>query len=101
MRTKGPELETVIRGLHASRIRVGFHTFSGGIAVWISNELYRVREDCVFDHANPITDENSVGSWLHSTALHLFPDSDYARGRQPHDGADRPATERDTGLPST
>jgi hypothetical protein len=69
MRTKGPELETVIRGLHNSKIRVGFHTFSGGIAVWISNELYLVREDCVFDHTNQITDENSVARWLHSTTL--------------------------------
>jgi hypothetical protein len=74
MRTKGPELETVIRGLHSSKIRVGFQTSSGGIAVWISDELYLVREDCVFDHANQITTENSVARWLHSTTLRLFPE---------------------------
>jgi hypothetical protein len=99
MRTKGPELETVIRGLHSSKIRVGFHTFSGGIAVWISNELYLVREECVFDHGNQITDENSVARWLHSTTLRLFPDSDYALGhRRTHDSPEAP---RETGLPSS
>ena len=96
MRTKGPELETVIRGLHSSKIRVGFQTSSGGIAVWISDELYLVREDCVFDHANQITTENSVARWLHSTTLRLFPDSDYALGhRRTHDSPEFP---RETGL---
>ena len=101
MRFKFPELEAVIRGLHGSDIRIGIQTYSGGIIVWISDRLYRVREQCVFDDANLPATSNSVAQWLHSTALHLFPDSDYARGRQPQDGADRPATERDTGLPST
>jgi hypothetical protein len=91
MRNNGPELETVVLGLHGSKIRVGFYTFSGGIAVWISNDLYLVREDCVFDHANQITDENSVARWLHSTTLRLFPDSDYALGyRRTHDGPEVP-----------
>jgi hypothetical protein len=102
MRTKGPELETVIRGLHSCKIRVGFQTFSAGIAVWISDELYLVREDCVFDHANPITTENSVARWLHSRTLRLFPDSDYAIGhRRRHDGADAPTNPREISLPSS
>jgi hypothetical protein len=90
MQFKLPELESVIRGLHGSDIRVGFQTHSGGITVWITDRLYRVREECVFDDANPAATSNSVAQWLHSTALHLFPDSDYAFGRQPHDGADHP-----------
>ena len=99
MRTKGPDLETVIRGLHSSKIRVGFQTFDGGIAVWISNELYRVRDDCVFDHANPITDDNSVARWLHTTTLRLFPDSDYALWhRQTNDSLQ---VLQETGLPSS
>ena len=102
MRTKGPELETVIRGLHSSKIRVGFQTSSAGIAVWISDELYLVREDCVFDHANQITTENSVARWLHSTTLRLFPDSDYALGRhRTPDSADAPTNAQATGLPSS
>ena len=101
MRTKRPELETVIRELHNSKIEIGFQTFSGGIAVWISDELYLVREDCVFDHANPnpVTPDNSVALWLHITALRLFPDSDYARGhRRTHESPQAP---RETGLPSS
>src|SRR3981081_3397633 len=88
MRTKGPELETVIRGLHSSKIRVGFQTFSGGIAVWISDELYLVREDCVIDPAHQITIEISVARWVRTTTLRLFPDRDYALGRhRTHDSA--------------
>jgi len=33
----GLDLETVIRGLHSSEIRVGLQTFSEGIMVWVSD----------------------------------------------------------------
>ena len=102
MRTKRSELESVIYELHSSKIRVGFQTFSGGIEVWISDALYHVREDCVFDHANPVAPDNSVALWLHFTALRLFPNSDYALGhRHTHDRADAPTNARETGLPSS
>jgi hypothetical protein len=37
----GLDLETVIRGLHSSEIRVGLQTFSEGIMVWVSDRLHR------------------------------------------------------------
>lgn len=102
MRTKGPQLATVILGLHGSKIRVGFQTFSGGITVWISDQLYLVREECVFDHANRLATDNSVARWLHSTTLRLFPDSDYALGyRRAHDSADALTNTRETGFPKS
>jgi hypothetical protein len=42
MGMKRLDLETVVRGLHSSDIRVGFQTFSGGITVWVSDRLHRV-----------------------------------------------------------
>ena len=80
MATPGLDLETVIRGLHSSEIRVGFQTFSGGITVWVSDRFHRVRRDRVFDKDSPMTDEDSAAWWLHSTVLQLFPDSKYALG---------------------
>jgi hypothetical protein len=80
MGMKRLDLETVVRGLHSSDIRVGFQTFSGGITVWVSDRLHRVRADRVFDEANPLTIEDSGALWMHSTVLQLFPDSKYALG---------------------
>ena len=98
---KLPELESMIRGLHDSDVRVGFQTYAGGIIVWVSDRVYRIREECVFDDANLAATTNSVAQWLHSTAMRLFPDSDYALGRRrPRDGADGPTTTRDAGPPS-
>jgi hypothetical protein len=75
---------------------------SSSARLWISDELYLVREDCVFDHANQITTEKSVARWLHSMTLRLFPDSDYALGRhRTHDSADAPTNAQATGLPSS
>src|SRR5260370_39765337 len=88
---KGLDLETVICGLHSSDIRVGFQTFSGGITVWVSDRLHRLRAERVFDKANPLTIEDSVARWMHSTVLQLFPDSKYALGyrrRVPDDSGD-------------
>ena len=56
----GLDLETVIRGLHSSEIRVGLQTFSEGIMVWVSDRLHRIRAEPVFDNANPLTIEDSV-----------------------------------------
>jgi hypothetical protein len=75
---KGLDLETVIRGLHRSEIRVGFQTFSGGIVIWISDRSTRVRAERVFDDASPMTIADTAVEWMHSTALRKFPDSNYA-----------------------
>jgi hypothetical protein len=69
----------VIRQLHGSDIRMGFQTYRGGISLWVSDRLHRVRAERVFDEASPLTPEDSAARWLHITAVRLFPDSDYAR----------------------
>src|SRR5260370_26793550 len=93
----GLDLETVIRGLHSSEIRVGLQTFSEGIMVWVSDRLHRVLAERVFDNANPLTIEDSVARRMHSTVLRLFPDSKYALGyrRRAPDPSDAVATAGD------
>ena len=77
MGMKGLDLDTVIRGLHSSEIRVGMQTFSGGIVIWISDRSSRVRAERVFDDASPMTIDDTAVEWMHSTALRKFPDSNY------------------------
>jgi hypothetical protein len=78
MGMKGLDLDTVIRGLHSSEIRVGIQTFSGGILIRISDRSTRVRAERVFDDASPLTIDDTAVEWMHSTALREFPDSNYA-----------------------
>jgi hypothetical protein len=78
MGMKELDLDTVIRGLHSSEIRVGIQTFSGGIVVWISDRSTRIRAERVFDDASPLTIADTAVEWMHSTALRKFPDSNYA-----------------------
>jgi hypothetical protein len=78
MGMKGLDLDTVIRGLHSSEIRVGIQTFSGGILIWISDRSTRVRAERVFDDVSPMTIDDTAVEWMHSTALRNFPDSNYA-----------------------
>jgi len=106
MGMKGLDLDTVIRGLHSSEIRVGMQTFSGGIVIWISDRSSRVRAERVFDDASPMTIDDTAVEWMHSTALRKFPDSNYAiqyRLLTPsqHPGAKpkpRPPVDRPTGV---
>ena len=95
MGTKGLDLDTVIRGMHSSEIRVGIQTFSGGIVIWICDRSNRVRAERVFDDTSPLTIDDTAVEWMHSTALRNFPDSNYAiqyRLRTPyqHPQLDRP-----------
>jgi hypothetical protein len=75
------DLETVIRWLHVSDIRVGIQTYDDGMQVWISDRLHRVREERLFDQssANFMWMQDSAALWLHAAALRLFPDNLYAR----------------------
>jgi|SRR5580700_8288609 hypothetical protein len=86
------DLETVIRQLHSSNTRMGFQTYSGGMLLWVSDRLHRVRAECLFDEASPLTPEDSAARWLHMTALRLFPDSNYARLARPAHARPRVAT---------
>jgi hypothetical protein len=77
----GRDLEAVVRQLHGSNIMVGIHTFDRGMLLWISDRLYRVREDRVLKPfvAKSMWKEDSAALWLHAAALRLFPGSPYAR----------------------
>jgi hypothetical protein len=66
MGMKGLDLDTVIRGLHSSEIRVGIQTFSGEIFIWISDRSTRVRAERVFDDASPMTIDDTAVEWMHS-----------------------------------
>ena len=78
--TAGLDLETVVRWLHDSDIRVGIQTYDEGMQVWISDRLHRVREERLFDRSRAASwREDSVALWLHQAALRLFPDNPYAR----------------------
>jgi hypothetical protein len=85
------DLETVIRRLQASDLRVGVQASESGIQVWISDRLYRVREERLF-HRSCLASlrEDSVALWLHQAALRLFPDNAYAgMGRNEVGGSGR------------
>jgi hypothetical protein len=75
------DLETLVRRLHGSGIRVGIQTCDDSIQVWISDRLHRVRKERVFEPsiAKGMWGEDSVALWLHAAALQLFPDEAYAR----------------------
>jgi hypothetical protein len=85
----GLDLETTIRALHGSEIRVGIETFNGGIAVWISDRMYRVRTDRVFKASSAMATrtEDTAALWLHTAALRLFPGSTYAHEYGTHEVA--------------
>jgi hypothetical protein len=78
MGMKGLDLDTVIRGLHSSEIRVGIQTFCGGIVIWICDRSNHVRAERVFNDTSPLTIDDTAVEWMHSTALQNFPDSNYA-----------------------
>ena len=50
------DLETVIRRLHASDLRVGVQASDAGIQVWISDRLHRVREERLFDRSRSVVE---------------------------------------------
>jgi len=79
--TAGLDLETVVRWLHDSDIRVGIQTYDEGMQVWISDRLHRVREERLFDQssANFMWMQDSVALWLHAAALRLFTDKGHVR----------------------
>jgi hypothetical protein len=74
------DLETVIRQLQASDLKVAVQATDAGIQVWISGGLRRDREERLFDRSRSASwREDSVALWLHQAALRLFPDNAYAR----------------------
>ena len=79
-----PALETVLKGLHDSEISCGIQNDppAGGITAWI--DFGSRTEKATFCGTNvgdrqvwPAADR--MASWLHETALRLFPDSRYGK----------------------
>jgi hypothetical protein len=77
-------LEIVLQGLHDSEILCGIQNDppAGGITAWI--DFGSQTEKATF-YAAIVGDRqvwpsvNRIATWLHETALHLYPDSQYAK----------------------
>lgn len=76
-------LERVLRDLHDSEINAGLQTFyDAGMRVWIGDQINDRRAETSFSRKGAPgawPEEGLAARWLHETALHLFPDSAYAR----------------------
>jgi hypothetical protein len=79
-----PPLEVVLQGLHESEIRCGIQNEppAGGITAWIN---YGDRTENATFYGTIVGDRqvwpaaDRMASWMHETALRLFPDSPYAK----------------------
>jgi hypothetical protein len=77
------DLERVLQQLHDSEINAGVQTFYyDGMRVWIGDELSGTRAETTIDRTAAIPrkwpEGTTAASWLHETALRLYPDSKYA-----------------------
>jgi hypothetical protein len=77
------DLEHILQQLHDSEINAGVQTFyDAGMRVWIGDEANGLHAETVINRtaADLKWPEGlSAASWLHETALRLFPDSSYAK----------------------
>jgi hypothetical protein len=73
-----PTLEVVLQGLHESEIRCGIRNEppAGGITAWID---FGSRTDTIVGDRQVWPAADRIASWMHETALRLFPDSPYAK----------------------
>jgi hypothetical protein len=79
-----PTLERVLQGLHESEIRCRIHNEppAGGITAWID---FGSRTEKATFYGTIVGDKevwpaaDRIASWLHETALRLFPESPYAK----------------------
>lgn len=69
------DLEELIKELHRNGIYVGMQSSAAGLDVWITDRLYLRRAERLADPG----ERNALCLWLHMQALHLFPESAYAR----------------------
>jgi hypothetical protein len=80
------DLERILQQLHDSEINAGVQTFyDTGMRVWIGDEVNGIRAETLFDRMGSLPtartwpERVTAASWLHETALRLFPDSLYAK----------------------
>jgi hypothetical protein len=81
-----PDLEQILQQLHDSAINAGVQTFyDAGMRVWIGDEANGIRTETTIDRtANFAAPRKwpegvTAASWLHQTALRLYPDGRYAK----------------------
>jgi len=99
-----PPLEVVLQGLHDSEIRCGIQNEPpvDGITAWID---YGSRAEKATFYGTIVGDRqvwpaaDRIASWLHETALRLFPDSPYAKEHNTE--APKKPTKRAKNCPSS
>jgi hypothetical protein len=82
--TPPPSLERVLQGLHDSEINAGVQTFyDAGMRVWIGDEMNGIKAETVINRTPAARlkwpEGLTAASWLHETALHMYPVSKYAK----------------------
>jgi hypothetical protein len=78
------DLERILQQLHDSEINAGVQTFyDAGMRVWIGDEANGIQAEATINRTAAVRlkwpEGITAASWLHETALLLFPDSPYAR----------------------
>ena len=78
------DLERILQQLHDSEINAGVQTFfNAGMRVWIGDEMNGILAQTVINRTAAARlkwpEGLSAASWLHETALRLYPDSKYAK----------------------
>ena len=79
-----PALEQILQQLHDSEINAGVQTFfDAGIRVWIGDEMNGIQAETVINRTPAARlkwpEGLTAASWLHETALHMYPASKYAK----------------------
>ena len=81
-----PSLECVLQQLHDSEINAGVQTFyDAGMRAWIGDEINGIQAETVFNRMGSLAasrrwpERVTAASWLHKTALRLYPESKYAK----------------------
>ena len=79
-----PPLESVLQQLHDSEINAGVRTFyDAGMRVWIGDEANGIQAETTINRTAAARlkwqEGFTAASWLHETALRLYPESKYAK----------------------
>ena len=77
-------LKQVLQRLHDSEINGGVQTFyDAGMRVWIGDESNSIQAETTINRTAAARlkwpEGLTAASWLHETALRLYPDSKYAK----------------------
>ena len=84
--TRMATLEQVLQRRHDSEINAGVQTFyDAGMRIWIGDKLNGIQSERTINRTGNFADPRkwpegvTAASWLHETALRLYPDSKYAK----------------------